>query len=49
MRIASRFKEEKFLLAARVVAMIAYLFEHAVMEMRRGVALIAASLAIMMA
>lgn len=44
MRIASRFKEEKFLLAARVVATIAWLFEHAVMEMRRGVALIAAAI-----
>ncbi|MBB3133564.1 hypothetical protein FHS26_001268 [Rhizobium pisi] len=49
MRIASRFKGEKFLLAARVVATIAYLFEHAVMEMRSSVALIAAALAIMMA
>ncbi|MGZ2484653.1 hypothetical protein ACVITL_003176 [Rhizobium pisi] len=49
MRIASRFKEEKLLLAGRVVATIAYLFEHAVMEMRRGGALIAAALAIMMA
>ncbi|WP_439872115.1 calcium:proton antiporter [Rhizobium leguminosarum] len=42
MGIASRFKEEKFLVAALVVAAIAYLLEHAVIGMGRGVALIAA-------
>ncbi|WHO81098.1 calcium:proton antiporter [Rhizobium leguminosarum] len=42
MRIASGFKEEKFLVAALVVAAIAYLLEHAVIGMGRGVALIAA-------
>jgi len=40
--IASRFKEEKFLVVALFVAVIAYLMEHAVIEMGRGVALIAA-------
>ncbi|MGO7338443.1 calcium:proton antiporter, partial [Rhizobium leguminosarum] len=43
MRIASRFKEEKLLVAALVVAAIAYLLEHAVIWMGRGVALIAAA------
>ncbi|MEI1246588.1 calcium:proton antiporter [Rhizobium aouanii] len=43
MGIASRFKEEKFLVAALVVAAIAYFFEHAVIEMGRGLALIAAA------
>ncbi|MBY3063784.1 calcium:proton antiporter [Rhizobium laguerreae] len=43
MGIASRFKEEKFLVAALVVAAIAYFSEHAVIEMGRGVALIAAA------
>ncbi|TAX31063.1 calcium:proton antiporter [Rhizobium leguminosarum] len=42
MGIASRFKEEKFLVVALVVAAIAYLLEHAVIGMGRGVALIAA-------
>ncbi len=41
--IASRFKEEKFLIAALVVAMSAYLLEHAVVELGRGVALLAAA------
>ncbi|EJC67437.1 Ca2+/H+ antiporter [Rhizobium leguminosarum bv. viciae WSM1455] len=43
MGIASRFKEEKFLVAALIVAAIAYFLEHAVIEMGRGVALIAAA------
>ncbi|MCV9941710.1 MULTISPECIES: calcium:proton antiporter [unclassified Rhizobium] len=43
MGIASRFKEEKFLVAALVVAAITYFFEHAAIEMGRGVALIAAA------
>ena len=43
MGIASRFKEEKFLVAALVVAAIAYFLEHAVIGMGRGVALIAAA------
>jgi len=40
--IASRLKEEKFLVAALLVGVIAYLSEHAVIEMGRGAALIAA-------
>ena len=43
MAIASRLKEEKFLVASIAVAAIAYLLEHAVIEMGRGVALIAAA------
>ncbi|MBX5189899.1 calcium:proton antiporter [Rhizobium sp. NZLR3b] len=43
MGIASRLKEEKFLVAALVVAAIAYFLEHAVIEMGRGIALIAAA------
>ena len=43
MAIASRLKEEKLLVAALAVAAIAYLLEHALIEMGRGVALIAAA------
>ncbi|WP_184469375.1 calcium:proton antiporter [Rhizobium esperanzae] len=43
MGIASRLREETFLVAALVVAAIAYLLEHTVIEMGRGVALIAAA------
>ena len=42
MGIASRLKEEKFLVVALLVGVIAYLCEHAVIEMGRGAALIAA-------
>jgi Ca2+:H+ antiporter len=41
--MAPRLKEEKFLIAALLVAIIAYLSEHAVVEMGRSVALIAAA------
>ncbi|MBX5126229.1 calcium:proton antiporter [Rhizobium lentis] len=43
MSIVSRLEEEKFLIAALIVAMIAYLLEHAVVELGRGVALLAAA------
>ncbi|MBX5011856.1 calcium:proton antiporter [Rhizobium lentis] len=43
MSIVSRLEEEKFLIAALIVAMIAYLVEHAVFELGRGVALLAAA------
>ncbi|MFS8148561.1 calcium:proton antiporter [Rhizobium sp. BR 249] len=43
MGIVSRLKEEKFLVTALVVAVIAYLLEHTVIEMGRGLALIAAA------
>ncbi|AHG46273.1 calcium:proton antiporter [Rhizobium leguminosarum bv. trifolii CB782] len=43
MAIASRLREEKFLVAALAVAATAYFLEHAVIEMGRGIALIAAA------
>jgi Ca2+:H+ antiporter len=43
LQMASRLKEEKFLIAALLVAIIAYFSEHAVLEMGRSVALIAAA------
>ncbi|MBX5228263.1 calcium:proton antiporter [Rhizobium sp. NLR9b] len=41
MGIASRLNEERFLVTALVVAVMAYLLEHTVIEMGRGLALIA--------
>ncbi|ANK92549.1 MULTISPECIES: calcium:proton antiporter [Rhizobium] len=43
MGIASRLKEERFLVIALVVSVTAYLLEHTVMEMGPGLALIAAA------
>ncbi|PDT32346.1 calcium:proton antiporter [Rhizobium sp. L9] len=43
MGIASRLKEEKFLVTALVVALTAHVLEHAIMEMGRGLALVAAA------
>ncbi|ARQ11095.1 sodium/calcium exchanger protein [Rhizobium etli] len=43
MGIASRLKEEKFLITALVIVVTAYLLEHTVMGMGRGLALIAAA------
>ncbi|ARO25067.1 calcium:proton antiporter [Rhizobium sp. S9] len=43
MGIASRLKEERFLVIALVVSVTAYLLEHTVMEMGAGLALIAAA------
>ncbi|MBX4919074.1 calcium:proton antiporter [Rhizobium bangladeshense] len=43
MGIAAQLEEEKFLIAALIVAVIAYLLEHTVMEMGRSWALIAAA------
>ncbi|MDR9772340.1 calcium:proton antiporter [Rhizobium hidalgonense] len=43
MAIASRLREEKFLVAALAVAATAYFLEHAVIGMGRGIALIAAA------
>ncbi|OWO96213.1 calcium:proton antiporter [Rhizobium esperanzae] len=43
MGIASRLKEERFLVLALVVSVTAYLLEHTVMEMGPGLALIAAA------
>ncbi|WP_454850096.1 calcium:proton antiporter [Rhizobium binxianense] len=44
MEIASRLKDEKFLIVAVLVAAVAYASEHAIMGMGRGAALIAAAL-----
>jgi Ca2+:H+ antiporter len=43
LRIASRLQDEKFLLVALAVVLVAYALEHAIMEMGRGIALIAAA------
>lgn len=43
MGIAARLKDEKFLVIAVIVAVIAYGVEHAILEMGRGAALIAAA------
>jgi Ca2+:H+ antiporter len=43
LRIASRLQDEKFLLVALAVAVAAYPLEHAIMEMGRDIALIAAA------
>jgi Ca2+:H+ antiporter len=44
LEIASRLKDEKFLIAAVLVAAVAYASEHAIMGVGRGAALIAAAL-----